>query len=116
MGEYGRIDSVTDRRLNVFSFVYSEETGGLNAGNVSSVTAPAGPNSAPARVTSYTYDAYDRVTEVEDHGTHTGPCRNEGVSRGAEAPDGVQVNLLLILIGMKPKTRANQAVTQVAIA
>lgn len=63
----GRVTKVTNRRGKEFDLTYTAGGGGLTLGNLETVTAPAGPNSAPARVTTFTYDAYDRVTQVEDN-------------------------------------------------
>ena len=60
----GRTTSVTNRLGQTIQFTYTTQTGGLNAGNLSKITLPGGPNSAPAREVQFLYNAYDERTRV----------------------------------------------------
>lgn len=83
----GRVTSVTNRRGQEFLLAYTAGGGGLNLGNLQTVTAPAGPNSAPARVTTFTYDGYDRVTQVEDNDSNTVAYQYDGNDRVTRRTD-----------------------------
>ena len=87
VGGDGRVTAITDRRGQEFVFDYTTAGSGLNGGNLASVTAPAGPNSAPARSTSYTYDAYDRVTEVENQAGNSVQFQFDGNDRVTRQTD-----------------------------
>ena len=62
----GRIESVTNRLGQVTTFAYTTQSGGLNAGNLSQISMPDGPNSAPERQVLFTYNAYDERIQVAD--------------------------------------------------
>lgn len=70
----GQITAITDRRWDgepetkadhTTVFTYNETNG-----NLETITYPAGPDPAPARQTSLTYDDYDNVISVDDGDGH----------------------------------------------
>lgn len=83
----GRVTKVTNRRGQEFGLDYTAGGSGLNLGNLETMTAPAGPNSAPARVTTFSYDTYDRVTQVEDHDGNTVGYQYDGNDRVVRRTD-----------------------------
>ena len=78
---------MTDRRGQEFDLTYTAGGSGLNLGNLETITAPAGPNSAPARVTTFTYDGYDRVTRSEDHDGNSVQYQFDGNDRVTRRTD-----------------------------
>lgn len=78
----GLVTAVEDRRGFVTTMGYDGTTF-----NLTSVTTPAGPSSAPARTTSISYDLYDNVYEVSDPLSNTTRTVFDGKDRMVEARD-----------------------------
>jgi len=67
----GRVISVTNRMGETTSFEYTTESSTENAGNISKVIFPGGPNSAPDREIVFVYDKSDNRRQVKDAAENT---------------------------------------------
>lgn len=92
-GLEGEVKSVTDRNGNKTEFTYyvwnssSPDPDSRNGGNLKEVKSPSGPGAAPQRITTFRYDDYDNVLEVEDHGGNVWTAEFDDADRPTKLTD-----------------------------
>ena len=93
----GRVLSVTDRNNNKTEFKYTSNVAGAgnivdtttNVGNLKSITTPSGPNGAPARTTTFSYNRFDDLLSSSGPGNNAASYQWDDSHRRTRVTDAL---------------------------